>query len=431
MVNKIGLGQFHFSVVRYCHEESEHVENSPITSDTGSSAFSLHDKQADDLEELSSGLPSQRSHIDEKLLSRTIYILGVGNIGKFVAHSLARIPGRPSITLLLHRRTLLESFERNGKKIELIKNDIPEYSTGYEAELALPRNGSRQTEVSSKCIIYNLIISVKAPHTIAALSNIADRLTRDSTIVFLQNGMGIIDEVNAKVFPNTKTRPSYLQGIITHGLYRRGDYGVTHAGLGTLALGPVLHRSGELNNMEERADSTIAPSSRYILRTLTRTPALAAVGFGPMDLMQQQVEKVAINAIINPLTVMFDCLNGELLGNFAITRVMRLLLSESSLVIRSLPELQHVPNVQARFSPQRLEALVTRIARATSSNLSSTLQDVRTGEQTEIEYINGYIVRRGEELGIRCVMNYMLEKMVIGKQQMNYRKRLGLLPILE
>ena len=376
-----------------------------------------------------SSLPS--SSVDRKPFPKMIHILGTGNIGNFVAHSLAGIPGRPPVTLLFHRRTNLNLFAKCGKMIELYRNDIPEYSTGFEAELALPEDEVQSIDTDSNNIIHNLIVSVKAPNTIAALSSVANRLTRDSTVLFLQNGMGILDEVNTKVFPNIETRPNYLLGIITHGLYRRGTFGVTHAGLGTLAIGAVLrHQSRGSNSNQERTRNTIAPSSRYILRTLTRTPVLAAVGFGSMDIMQHQIEKLAINAIINPLTVMFDCKNGELLENFSVTRVMRLLLFEISLVIRSLPELQNVPNVEVRYSPQRLEAQVIRIARQTSSNTSSMLQDVRAGRQTEVEYINGYIVRRGEEMGIRCVVNYMLEKMVIGKQQMTSRKLSDLIPLV-
>jgi len=66
----------------------------------------------------------------------------------------------------------------------------------------------------------------------------------------------------------------------------------------------------------------------------------------------------------------------------------------------------------------------------TSNNLSSMLQDVRAGKQTEIEYINGYIVRRGEEMGIKCVMNYMLLQLVKGKQQMVNRRFDDYVPII-
>jgi len=172
-------------------------------------------------------------------------------------------------------------------------------------------------------------------------------------------------------------------------------------------------------------------TARYLLRTLTRTPLLAAVGFSQTDLLQLQLEKLAVNAIVSPLTVMLDAKNGDVLSNFAMTRVMRLLLAEISLVIRSLPELRGVSNVRMRFSPGRLESLAVSVMRKTSENVISMLQDVRNGKQTEIDYVNGYIVKRGEEMGFKCVMNYMLLQLVKGKQQMINRQIKNFVPIVD
>jgi 2-dehydropantoate 2-reductase len=131
-----------------------------------------------------------------------------------------------------------------------------------------------------------------------------------------------------------------------------------------------------------------------------------------------QLEKLAVNCIINPLTVLLDARNGSILYNYSFTRVMRLLLSEISVVIRSLPELQAIPNVEQRFDPGRLETMVVGVANNTKDNISSMLADVRAGRQTEVEYINGWIVKKGEEQGLRCMMNYMLMHQVIGKARM-------------
>lgn len=135
-----------------------------------------------------------------------------------------------------------------------------------------------------------------------------------------------------------------------------------------------------------------------------------------------QLEKLAVNCIVNPLTVLLDARNGALLYNYALTRTMRLLLSEISLVIRTLPELQYIPNVQSRFDPGRLETIVVGVANKTKDNISSMLADTRVGRQTEIDYINGWIVKRGEELGVRCLMNYMIMQMVKGKAGMIARE---------
>jgi len=69
-----------------------------------------------------------------------------------------------------------------------------------------------------------------------------------------------------------------------------------------------------------------------------------------------------------------------------------------------------------------MEKFIVHIAQQTSQNVSSMLQDARRGTSTEIDYINGYVVRRGEELGIKPVMNFMLMHMVEGKQQLISRE---------
>lgn len=402
---------------------------------------------------------------NRRKVQRRIHILGAGNLGKFVAHALAGIPNPPPMTLLFRRRGSLVSWQEQGCSIQVTTGGMVETRRGYEVEL-VPRFGAthennvneglhheseegpgqESTQEESDVVpvrqngqdadpdahttqepnsepIRSLIVSVKAPETASAVLSVAHRLTRESTILFLQNGMGMVEEVNEKVFPDEETRPNYVVGVISHGVYSRGPFSVVHAGMGTTAIGLLPRNPGQPQAHK------YTPSTGHLLRTLTRTPVLAAVSFAPTDLLQMQFEKLAINAIINPLTVMFDCRNGDILYNASISRVMRLLLAEISLVIRSLPELQNVPNVKMRFAPDRLEAQALYIAARTADNLSSMQQDVQAGKITEIDYISGYIIRRGEELGIKCVTNYMLLHMVKGKSFKVKKMEAELLPM--
>lgn len=299
--------------------------------------------------------------------------------------------------------------------------------------------------------IHNLILTTKTIRTISALSRVRHRLNRESTICFLQNGMGVIDDVNEQLFPDPATRPNYVQGIISHGanvppeMAEKDPFFVVHAGHGTLSLGaipreplaaksdrpptptgPGTDNDGKINDTQAEEWS---PSARYLLRTLTRTPVLCAVGFTPIELLQLQLEKLAVNSIMNPLTSILDNRNGSLLYNFPISRTMRLMLAETSLVMRSLPELRGIPNVPHRFSAERLETLVVSVSDKTRDNVSSMLADMRAGRQTEIEYINGYIVKRGEELGVKCVVNYAIMQTVIGKALMLQREAADEVPV--
>ena len=335
----------------------------------------------------------------------TIYILGLGNIGKLVADSLRGIPNPPSIKFLVHRQEHVEAWRKDGQKLEIITKGISQTRSGFVLELI---------EEADE-IILHLVISVKAQNTVAALQTIAHRLTKDSTIVFLQNGMGILDEINDTVFKDEKMRPNYVPGIVTHGVHSASAFGAVHAGMGHIALAFIPRSQPVDTNLRSTDSTSIALSTAYLLQTMARTPVLAAVTLSINDFVQIQFEKLAINAIVNPLTVMFRCRNGELFKTQPVTKIMRMLLSEISLVIRSLPELQHLPSIQSRFAPERLEAQILCTIEKTSANYSSMLQDLRQGRDTEIDYINGYIVKRGEKLGILCALNCMLLRMIQGQ----------------
>ncbi|OJD37410.1 2-dehydropantoate 2-reductase [Diplodia corticola] len=394
---------------------------------------------------------------------RRVYIIGTGSVGKLIAHSLGALMDPPPITLLFHKPSMIDAWREAGERIQLVTAGVPEAMGGFDVELAMPNRREHGKEIDymddpmrtfisdvpnvtpdgttaprgggadSMEPIDNLIVTTKATTTVSAISAVKHRLSTSSTICFLQNGMGVIDEVNRDLFPDESTRPNYMQGIISHGVHSSSPFTATHAGMGTIQLGllprgPLAQNSGappsddpghELGGLEH---SIWALSSRYLLRTLTRSPALCAVGLSPTDLLCAQLEKLAVNCLINPITALIDVRNGALLHNFHFTRVMRLLLSEISLVIRSLPELQGMPNLDSRFATSRLETMAMAVADKTRENISSMLADTRRGLHTEVDYINGYIVKRGEEVGVRCVMNYMLACLVNGKQNVVHRE---------
>ena len=379
-----------------------------------------------------------REPINARTVPRTIHFIGNGNIGNYVAHSLAGMPNPPPITLLLRKKAMHEWNRIAREKIEIIINGIAEPRTGFAVESSISlrqlQNQSlypEQDELQEEHI-WNLILAVKATQTIPALLSVRSRLNRDSTIVFLQNGMGIIEQVNEKVFPDVEARPSYIIGLVSHGLksFRPSNrFQVIHAGNGTIALGLLPRYPGQ--RYDKTDDNLFPPTARYLLRTITRCPVLCAVGFSPNEIFQLQLEKLVINALINPLTAILGCPNGGLLNNTPVTRLARLLLSEIALVISLLPEMENVLNAGVRFSAARLETLMVTVAERTAENTSSMLQDVAAGRQTEVEYINGYIVRRGQEVGVRCVMNYMVLQMVKAKRQMTHQEVEDYLPMME
>jgi 2-dehydropantoate 2-reductase len=397
-----------------------------------------------------------------RLPTRRVHIMGLGSIGSLVAHSLKCLPKAPPITLMVHKEEYYDAFKRGERGIRLINKrlDINDQQTGYDVDLLdgsegfakwrfipdRPDQKQRQTNFiepdermpSGEMYIYTLIVAVKGPATVRALMSVRHRVDARTTICFMQNGLGQIDELNAKVFKDPTTRPTYMLGIVSHGAYMSNYCTVIHAGYGTVALGICRDRDRyplptdrsvqqvwELPEAERKlhypTDKELFSnlSSRYLLRTLTRSPVLACAVFPYLDLLQLQLEKLASNCILNPLTALLNVPNGATSDQAQLSPVQRLLLAEISLVIRGLPELEGIPNVRHRFSAKRLEQLLDGVTKRTAQNSSSMREDIRHGKRTEIDYINGYIVKRGEQQGIRCALNFMLMQLVKTKEELN------------
>jgi 2-dehydropantoate 2-reductase len=392
----------------------------------------------------------------EQLPTRRVHIMGIGSIGTFIAHTLMCLPNPPPLSLIFHRPEMYDDFSASGRIVRVInkKSQTNDARSGYDVDLAT-QDFERDTifwthiphlladnvlsapavreEVlpSGEIRIFSLIVTVKGPATVVALRSVKHRISAETTICLMQNGMGQVEELNREVFTDPETRPTYMLGVISHGVYLSRAFAAHHAGIGSTAIGVVrdadkfpLPPKSPLHSLTEVEKKRMYPSdkdlyanitSRYLLRTLTRSPILVCAAFPYLDLLQLQLEKLAINCIVNPITAILNTPNGSILGNRSLEKVSRLLIAEISTVIRGLPELEGIPNVRTRFSPERLEALYIGVTKKTAENSSSMREDIRNGKDTEIDYINGYIVRRGEERGLKCVLNYMLMQLVNGK----------------
>lgn len=363
------------------------------------------------------------------------------------------------MTLLLHHTNVYKSWIAKKECIAINTNGLDDVKSGFDVNVksndsntwySLPYYGedgtpeNRDMTIAEKTTNANIdkvlaeskkddstiecaIVTVKANQTVKAISSIRERLTRDSTILLLQNGMGAIEELNKKVFPDPSNRPHYMAGVFSHGLFQMSPFQVVHTGVGTTVLSPAPSR--EVAATANDNDAHWPPTTKYLLRTLTLTPPLVAFAETPSSIIQYQLEKLAMNAVINPLTCLMECKNGEILYNYKFTRLMRLLLIEISSVILALPEMQGIPGIEARFDPERLRWMAVQLASKTRNNTSSMLQDLLHGRPTEINYINGYIVRRGEEVGIKCVVNFMIKEMVQGKVALQAHRESEAVPV--
>lgn len=367
----------------------------------------------------------------ENPAARTIHILGTGPIGKFIAHSLAGVPNAPPVTLLMHRPLLIQQWHDEGEAIRLLRNGKLVTKSQFNVELSAKFH---RDVVQPSTKIRNIIVATEGYITVSALAAIKHRLGRSSSICFIQDGLGVVDHVNSSIFPDLSTRPNYILGNMSHDLQStESKFTVVERRAGKINLTMIPREvsapwTEKAKGLHRRMDFGWAPSSRYLLRTLCRVPELSAIGFKPQDYYKAQLEKLAINSIIGPLSVIYDCPNDQLLHNYQVSRTMKVLLKEISMVLISLPEVSRVAAINKQFSAVRLERLVLSVIGKTGKNRTSMLQAIRDGEKTNIDFYNGYLLGRAAELGIDCPCLGMIVSMVKGKQAMKSREKNSYIP---
>ena len=105
-------------------------------------------------------------------------------------------------------------------------------------------------------------------------------------------------------------------------------------------------------------------------------------------------QKLAANCVCNPLTALWNAPNGKLHENESFAALREQIVNEISSVATNLhPELTEV------LSPSSLDAFVEQVINANLQNQSSMARDIHQQQRTEVENLNGYVVRKSLELG--------------------------------
>jgi 2-dehydropantoate 2-reductase len=318
-----------------------------------------------------------------------IHILGVGNVGSFVAHALRSLrPPSPPVTLLL-RRDAQAAYRTKGYKIV-----VHDAQSGLDHQ----QNAFRVTEPgdpNTPSPINNLIVATKSYQTRAALEPIMHRLSPKSHVLLLQNGVPEFQ----KLFPVEATRPRLLAGVVTHGIYSTDKFRVTLAGRGEVAFGAIdtidIHSDSEMQKEFLLKESWLA-------RTLQRAGGIA---LSPKELLVAQIRKLAVNAAINPLSAIYKVRNGVLFETPEAVDLMKGVVDEVAQVARKM-------GLDGDFTEAALWEHVNEVGEKVKLNYSSMYQDMEAKKRTEVDEINGWVVEKGRELGVDCGLNRQLAERV-------------------
>jgi 2-dehydropantoate 2-reductase len=215
-----------------------------------------------------------------------------------------------------------------------------------------------------------VLVAVKAYDLATALRELAPRLDASHVVVVLQNGLGV---------------RTLAERILGRPVIR----GVTFLAAARVGPGVVAFNA---------VGKTYFPAGSEGVMGLWRSGGLPAVVVP--NLLTYVWRKLAINAVINPLSALLSVPNGELV---ALRWTARQLVEETTAVAQ---------RVGQPLDPQETLAKVRASMRQTAGNTSSMLQDVRAGHRTEIDWINGAIVRLADRCGIEAPLNRQLVEMV-------------------
>ena len=218
--------------------------------------------------------------------------------------------------------------------------------------------------------IDNLLVCVKAPQTADALAAIAHAITPRTTLVLLQNGMGH-HALAAQQFP---ANPLYC-AVTTEAALRMQPLTVEHTGAGITQLGAL----------SRNLDKQLLNKLHCELQTRQHP-----------DIHTAMWQKLVVNCCINPLTVIYDCKNGELADNFMAQMQISDIINECRAVAAASGHEKTLATIDKQ---------VRDVIMLTADNSSSMRQDLHHGRQTEIDYLNGYIAHLGEQLGIATPVN--------------------------
>lgn len=353
----------------------------------------------------------------DALSGRRVYVLGLGNLGRLFASNLRKSDTPPPVTLILHRKALLEQWV-SSPGIEITRAGQVEKFKDFNVEWWTEERPSSGPviEATDGTAMPNLIVATKASDALPQVDRLRKYLDGSSNVVFTQNGMcklwppiGIA--YNSHRFPD-QNHPNWLACVTTHGVVSSAPFKSIHASVASATIGPV--------SLNPRHDN----DSSYLIETIVKSPDLHAKPAARSELWVLQLEKLVVNSVINPLTAVLRCKNGELFvpSDDALQLIIDKLIEEASHVLTKLvihPSSSDILRDTAthshdspeaspqaveeqllnRFSFENLHRMVHEVGYKVRENTSSMLQDVRAGKPTEVRDFNGWLVDTAQFLG--------------------------------
>lgn len=396
------------------------------------------------------------------------HVLGLGPIGSLISHHLCKaVDATKHGVVLIHKTTSqLKNAKLAGNILKVEREGVVDASTAFSSEvfqevkqlryegrvarrfarytLKSPSSnvGGAQAKAKDSPLPHNhrtllpiesLIVTVKAYRVVDAVKALVPRLKPNSTIVLLHNGMGVYERLIKDVFRNPEQRPHFIVAVNDHGAWNKKFFHTVHAGVGAITFGivadprgrsfetPVADTDVPSQEQPQSLDNIMSPKEgddspyRSLRNTVAALSNLSGLhtAWKPMSHVETAMKrKLVVNSVVNPLTALLGCRNGELLETAEAMKILNRVCSEAAHAFSMQAQEEgsdKEKRVKARMGLSRvspgltaraLEEECLRVIKLTAGNVSSMLSDIRSGSYTEIDFMNGYLVGLGQSFGL-------------------------------
>ena len=230
-----------------------------------------------------------------------------------------------------------------------------------------------------------VLFCVKSADTEEAGRSLVGCLRPETSVLSLQNGVD-----NPQRLRKVTGHP-VIPVVVYVGSEMAGPGHVRHHGGGDLAIGA-------------------APESEALAQTLEAAGIRTTIAD---DIEVTLWSKLVINCAYNALSAVAGISYGPMLEVEGTRDVVASAVQEAVMVARA----------SGVSMPEDILERILKIPAAMPNQMSSTAQDVARGKPSEIDFLNGYVVRKGAELGVPTPTNQALQVMVKLAERRNEMSR--------
>ncbi|MBS1839799.1 MAG: 2-dehydropantoate 2-reductase [Acidobacteria bacterium] len=293
-----------------------------------------------------------------------IAVVGAGAVGGYFGGMLARA-GAPVI--FIGRPSFVEAVQKNGLLL-----DTTTFKESVRIEASANLSAARGAEIVLFC--------VKTTDTASTARELASVLAPGAILVSMQNGADNAEQIHAASGLNALAAAVYVAASCP------APGTVKHVGRGDLVLGPENEHTRRVAEIFIRAKVSCRISE---------------------NLAGELWTKLVWNCALNALSALGKVTYGEIIASADAKQLLEGTVYEVLAVAKA-----------AGIKPSGLEdplaalAGAYKIAEQMAVTRSSTAQDMMRGKKTEIDSLNGFIARKGRELGVPTPLNHALYTLV-------------------